>query len=398
MQPLHFLKRIPGTGRQKGQVMVLFALLLPVFIGILGLGIDSAHIFNARRDMQSAADLAALAGASQLPGDPGAAQSIAAGIAADNGFSGGNVSVTAPFNGDDGQIEVVVSEEVGLFFMPALGIPNVTITARSVASHEINAGTAVMAKKDYHCWNGTVTWSGSNITVDGSVHSNGGLTLSGNGNTVTGDFSYKIGAPTYPWDGQQSCEPDVRVTGSNPNIELVQKGWQDWPVLYSRSDFPCTYNLGTSNGNLERDGAWWVGGRMLPDKKLRPGVICFNGDADLYMEENGVSGNVTFRAKHIDIGGTNTTFTAHTNGVLFFSDADRFPSMRLDPVGGRWEGMIYNRYPSTSTIEGGQIVITGSSGFQHVGTIVGWAVTLAGSNWSLFGTENATFEPMRLVE
>lgn len=73
--------------------------------------------------------------------------------------------------------------------------------------------------------------------------------------------------------------------------------------------------------------------------------------------------------------------------------------MRLYPNGGTWEGMIYNRdWDTPDYVEGGQTVLRGSSGFKHIGTIIGWAVYLDGGNWSLFGTEGATYEPMRLVE
>ncbi len=390
------IDRVRGVRNSRGQVMVLFALLLPVLVGMMGIGIDTANLFQARREIQSAADLAALAGASQLPDNMGAASSVASDIAAQNGYSGSEVAITAPYDGDDNKIEVAITQDVGLFFMPVLGLSSATVSARSVASHEINAGLAVFGKKDTHCWTGTITWNGNGITVDGSVHSNSGITFPGSGNTVTGDMTYKVGAPAYPSDGWTDCTPHVSMTGSNPGIELEPDAWQDWPVVYVKSDFPCTYNLG-SDPNLERDGNWWVDGTMLPKKQLKPGVICYDGSNKLFMQENGVSGNVTFRANRIDIGGTNTNFTAYKNGVLFYSEATNFPALELDPVGGTWEGMIYNRRP-TGTTQGGQVDINGSSGFRLNGTIIAWAVKLNGSNWSIFGNMDSTFEPMRLVE
>lgn len=375
----------------------MFALFLPVLIGMLGLGVDAAHLFNARRDIQGAADLAALAGASQLPDDSGSAVSIANNIAAENGFASG-VTVTTPFDGDESQIEVSISEEVNLFFMPVLGLANVNVSARSVASHELNAGTAVLAKKDYHCWEGTFTLSANDIHIEGAVHSNGGMTITGDNNVITGDVTYKTGPPVYPHDGWLDCGPDVRDYGNNPAFEIESGPWQDWPVAYSRSDFPCTYSLGT-NGNLERNGDWWVDGTMLPKKELMPGVICLSGNNELYMTEDGVTGNVTFVANRIDIAGRDLEFSAFHNGVLFFADSTSFPAMELDPVRGNWEGMIYNRNVyAGGVVEGGQIILDGRSGFHHTGLIVGWAVQLEGSNWSLFGTQEATFEPMRLVE
>ena len=46
------LERISNARREHGQVMVMFALMLPVLVGMMGLGIDAAKIFQARRDLQ----------------------------------------------------------------------------------------------------------------------------------------------------------------------------------------------------------------------------------------------------------------------------------------------------------------------------------------------------------
>ena len=56
---------VPGA-RQSGQVLVWLALLMPLLIGIAGLAIDGATVFTARRELQSVADGAARAGATQV--------------------------------------------------------------------------------------------------------------------------------------------------------------------------------------------------------------------------------------------------------------------------------------------------------------------------------------------
>ena len=49
--------------RQQGQVMVLFLLAIFAIIGMVGLVLDGGSVFAQRRDQQTAADLAAMAGA-----------------------------------------------------------------------------------------------------------------------------------------------------------------------------------------------------------------------------------------------------------------------------------------------------------------------------------------------
>ena len=53
----------PARERQQGQVMVLFLLAIFAIIGMVGLVLDGGSVFAQRRDQQTAADLAAMAGA-----------------------------------------------------------------------------------------------------------------------------------------------------------------------------------------------------------------------------------------------------------------------------------------------------------------------------------------------
>jgi hypothetical protein len=55
-----------GRRRQNGQVLVLFALGLPVLLGLLGLAVDGGYYFAMRRATQFAADSAARAAATEV--------------------------------------------------------------------------------------------------------------------------------------------------------------------------------------------------------------------------------------------------------------------------------------------------------------------------------------------
>jgi len=48
---------------QRGQILVVFVLAMVAIIGVIGLAIDGGGAYAQRRDQQTAADLAALAGA-----------------------------------------------------------------------------------------------------------------------------------------------------------------------------------------------------------------------------------------------------------------------------------------------------------------------------------------------
>lgn len=372
--------------------MVLFALMLPVLLGMMGLGIDVAHIFRERRSLQNVADLAALAGASQIPGDPSTAENIAESVAVENGASSSEVSANAGYDGDENKIEVTVTRDLGLIFMPVFGLDSVTVEARAVAAHSTSSRTTIFAKKDSHCWYTAIHWRGNNITVTGDVHSNAGMTVDGSSNQLDGRLTYKVGEPEYPLDRQESCEPDVYMTGVNPGITAEPASWQDWPVWHEASEFfdECTYTLPAStNGNLSSDGPWWVDGTK-DSKRLNPGTICYEGDGWLKLNESGIRGNVTFIAKRIDISGSNNLFTAFRDDVLFFATAEAYPVMKLGGT-GNWQGLIF--------APKGQVVISGSSGLSVQGSAIAWMVTLNGSGWEIEGSiGEGTPEPMHLVE
>ena len=57
---------------QRGQVMVIIALMMVAMVGALGLAIDGGRLYVDRRVLQNAADAAALAACSELQnGTPG---------------------------------------------------------------------------------------------------------------------------------------------------------------------------------------------------------------------------------------------------------------------------------------------------------------------------------------
>ena len=66
-------RRLPGTmnrwrptGGQAGQAIVWAAVMLPLFLAVVGLAIDGGVVFAARRELQNVADAGARPGAMQV--------------------------------------------------------------------------------------------------------------------------------------------------------------------------------------------------------------------------------------------------------------------------------------------------------------------------------------------
>ncbi|MDE3096190.1 MAG: hypothetical protein KGK07_09335 [Chloroflexota bacterium] len=151
-------QRPPARRAERGQVLLLGAAFLVILVGATGLAIDAGVARIQRRDVQNAADAAALAGADDLP-DQSAAVAISDALcrAAQNGAvdqqgnvncqnqsyggdAGVTVTVNSPpvhsksHNGDPNSVEVTITKKVRTSFMGVLGIRTVTVTAHAVAT------------------------------------------------------------------------------------------------------------------------------------------------------------------------------------------------------------------------------------------------------------------------
>lgn len=126
---------------EAGQALVWTAVMLPLFLSVIGLAIDAGTVFDARRELQNVADSAARAGAMQIDQtvyrqssgnsvvlDTAAARQAAAEYVASQGGLAATIQVGPQ------QVEVEVSRNVPLSFLRLVGIGTVRVTASAPAS------------------------------------------------------------------------------------------------------------------------------------------------------------------------------------------------------------------------------------------------------------------------
>jgi Flp pilus assembly protein TadG len=139
---------------ERGNVLILAALSMTALMGFVAMATDVGLLFRSRRNVQIAADAAAMAGALDVLYNRSVSSAQAAGKAASsaNGFAdvsdGGTatVSVTTPpadgpNAGSAGFVEAVVSAPRNTFFMAMFGFKTMTVSARAVAGDPV-AGQA----------------------------------------------------------------------------------------------------------------------------------------------------------------------------------------------------------------------------------------------------------------
>jgi uncharacterized membrane protein len=132
-----FLKQFGAD--ENGQVMVFVAVLLMGLVAVVGLVTDGGIVFSQRRDLQNAADSAALAGAMQIDEqayrasgnvvlDERAAREAAVQYLEDEGDLEYSVLVSAE------GVEVTASRSASTSFLRLVGIDGVDISASSSAA------------------------------------------------------------------------------------------------------------------------------------------------------------------------------------------------------------------------------------------------------------------------
>lgn len=122
-------------GNDDGVVAVMVAVLIVALLGFAAMAVDAGAYYAERRQMQTAADAAALAGVQDLPDSPTAATASADNYAAinspeadDRGFTIG--STFAP---NDTITAELTDPDMGLFFARFLGLETARVQARAVA-------------------------------------------------------------------------------------------------------------------------------------------------------------------------------------------------------------------------------------------------------------------------
>ena len=319
--------------RQDGQALVLVALTLLVLVGIVGLSIDMGYLRYAKRRLQTAADSAAIAGASELK--DGNYKTAAVNDAKVNGFEDGvdGVTVTSfnppkdpPFQGKPNAneyVEVQVKQDAPTFFMRILGVKSAALTATAVAQLGSSKGCVyALALLGGITVNGTVNAPDCGV-IDNAILSIGGgcitassigivLQLVGgacvNPQPILGiaPSADPLGYLVPPVGGGNCTATNLRVNSNAPTVLAPGKycggirilGTNTGPVTFQ----PGLYILTGGNG-LQVSGSGDVSGVGVTFYIAGGGTAQING-----------TGNVTLSAP------ANPPSPGIPGGVLFYQD------------------------------------------------------------------------------
>lgn len=183
--------------REKGNVVVLFAVGLVAFLGLAAVVVDAGSLYAERLRLQTAADAAALASLGKLPGDPAGARQLAIDNLAANKAEGA-VSVEV----GNRKVWVTTQSVKQLAFAKALGFNQATVQASARAEVKVITGTTGVvplgvAKEDFVIGQQvTLKYGASGGDGPGNFHA---LALGGTGanvfqNNLANGFANKLKA------------------------------------------------------------------------------------------------------------------------------------------------------------------------------------------------------------
>lgn len=277
--------------RQNGQAIVLAALMIVALIGAMGLGIDVGNAAAHQREDQSAADAAALAAADRLANNQtlGQATTAAQTVATLGGVPSGNLTVNyldgsrTPTGNADRVVwvQALVNESLPTFFMRAIGIGTVNVTA--LAEVRFNKKCAI-------CLLDPSASPAADLSSGGSINVTGGcMQVNSNANpaTVTSGGTGSINAPCtniVGTPGSPALINPAAVTGVAPVPDPLAK--LPYPVGFPNTPYTGVYPGDTNtviNPGVYTE--WALGG--LGNLYLNPGTYVIAGPPGVSVSSSG---------------------------------------------------------------------------------------------------------------
>ncbi len=339
------------------------ALAMPAVIGTAGFVVDVGAGYRLDRSAQAAADAGATAGAIDLPGNPSQAV-IDAKAYANKNISGAAIVVTTPPNGQANEIEVQVTASTPTAFAGVVGIPTMTATASAVAKSTNGGSKYAIFTANTGCSPG-INWTGSGATINGAVHSNSGLTVSGGPNTF-GPTSY--GGPN-DCNWTDTIHNNTYGGSSSPSFDATNYPWPEpWPTSAAQIagyGITCTDNAATFT---------WTGSSGPQNGHT------YCATTSISIKGSNYTCTCTFIAPTVTITGTGETLRPNYEDLLI--DAFGTSTWKLSGNSDNITGTIF--------VPNAQFNVTGASSDLFNVFLEGNNAVMSGNNWSLTGTGPST--------
>lgn len=338
--------------------MVLFAVAFVVLCSIAALVLDLGSVYIKESNIQNAADVAAMAGAQDLP-DANSASNTAIYYAGKNGCTAGT-TVTSPYSGDPNKIEVVCTKTISYTFARVMGFSDTVIHARAVAKKE-NLGAAF----DYTLFSGDscapLNINGSGLFIGGNAHSNYRCRINGSGQTITGSAE---AVSTFKINGSNIKISNIcmgsSVTTSGNNITIGTKIICPAPFIDMPDFSDIIQTQAETAGQVYMGNKTFNGSGISVDSPIFvDGDVTINGSSFTGSGCILATGDITFNGSGLNASGGAVCFYSETGNITLNGSDATIDGILYAPNGR----ISFNGSNSTvnGRVIGNKIAINGSS-------------------------------------
>jgi hypothetical protein len=349
--------------------MIITVFALVGLMGAAALSIDVGQMLMLMSRAQSLADAAALAGAGDtITNHPDEVSVRIQQVLAANATSGGpqarwnparnvyyRASETIPGYGkvEYGQeaVEVTVSMDTSYLFGRILGLTNTTITRSATALRQFGGnGSGVIFAIDNVKADTGINFSGTEIRVDGLMHSNTGVDITGNKHWFT---------DRVEWVNR------FRVQGSDTVFDIgdFQSQVEQPPLVLTPEMF------GTPNFVINGDY------NVSSSQTVPPGTYRVKGSVHISGSNSRMVG-VTFIADgEIQMSGSNHLYQPARLGVFAYSLSSSPYALQISGAGPNCFGTCYAP-KGRLTFSSSDFIITNSS-------LVAWKIEMSGTRYTI---------------
>ncbi|MFZ2467768.1 MAG: pilus assembly protein TadG-related protein [Parvibaculum sedimenti] len=337
------LRKILRWPDERGSVALQVALTIVVILGMVSLGVEVTSVLLTQRRMQTAADSAAVAGATALGASENvtlAADAVAAANGFTNGVNGATVTVNNPpltgtHTANSGAVEVIVKQPqtlpIASLIYSGTWIPAARAVALSGSSAsycalqlDTSSTTGVLISNGASV-NMSQCGLGANATGSTAVTVNGGAKLTASTVSVSGTTTVNNGGHISVTNGIKTNQPAMADPYASVNVPT-----------YSGCTYSSLYQPGWTTSLTLSPGVYCGGMNIangIPNVVMNPGVYIIKGGTftlggGIKITGSGVTIVLTGSGSNYataNIGnGVTVTLSAPTSGtmagLLFYQD------------------------------------------------------------------------------
>jgi len=377
------VSRLGGLCRdRRGATAIMFAFMLPVVIGFVGIGVEVGYWYTSKRNLQGAADAGAVAGVYEnLNGSLTAvaqAQALAEAERNDYDNTTGSFTYNDPpaagsaYTGDANAVQVVLSEPRNLFFSSMHHSGAVTLNGTATAtlgegSEACMLALSTTAAKAINA-SGSTTIDMNGCKVASNSSASNAINMSGSG-TLNADCLYAVGGVTG--ESSSDCTKEGAPATTDPYASLTVSDADIGTCDFSGSG-NSAYSP-SSDGNLQP-------GTYCRGLSIAAGRTMVMNAGTYYIDGGGfsVSGSA-------NVSGTGVTIILTNKNGGSYGAVDIAGGATIDlaaPTSGTYSGILFFQHPSAPYSASNTFNFNGGSTMELTGVIYvpNNAIDFAGGN------------------